>query len=129
MTAFLESINPLLARVRAKDIKTIDDNTIEAIVYNSDYTFKLYGDVVTYRRGELANHFLLSEVPRLKHICMPYIYLIEVGEANPNIYELKADDISMRLHLIMQGDVCLSQETTFYKGACAQISPNFIRAR
>jgi hypothetical protein len=129
---FLESIKPLTDRLKAEVGASAGDGeniTVELGVYGLEYTLILHGERVEVIRGDLRSYFLLSEVPRLNHVCMPLVERIETTGFNLDIYELKADDISLRLHLIMPGDFCLSQEIVFYEGACTQLSANFIKAR
>lgn len=127
-----QGVKTVLTRVKATNVIQQDTDygsIITANVYGLRYRLEVRDNHVVVARGDLRSQFLLREVPALDHICMPFIKLVEVPEGDYKFPELKADDLAMRLHLIMPGDICLSTEAVVYIGAGTQRSANYIRVR
>jgi hypothetical protein len=102
---------------------------ITATVYGMKYEFKLtHEDNVEFSRGELMNHFNLSEVSRIDHVYAPLIRFHGTF-GSCNVSEMKASDVMMRLHLIMPGDLCKVVEMVVFVGAGLQQSVNYVLAR
>lgn len=130
----LTSIDTLLKRVYAQNIRHENDEEkqlVLATIYEKEYTFELRNgiEVVSVARGDLRSFFLLSEVEMLDHICMPYIVLIDAPPGKYTFPEQRASDVAMRLHLIMEGDICRSEEMVIFVNAGTQRSVNYMKAK
>lgn len=123
-------LNPILDRVKAKDSEYNEDTkTLTMKVYDREYSLKLNSDRVEVSRGDLRNYFLLSEIPSINHISMPYVKVVFPPSGKYVFAEQNASDIDMRLHLVMPGDICLVEEMVLFVNAGTQRSKNFIQAR
>jgi len=127
---FQSNIQLLLDRVNAQGInydKT--EEQITATVYGLPYLFKLVGDRVEVSRDDKKTFFLLSEVERLDHICMPYLTMFRTEPGKYMFPEQKATDIALRLHLIMEDDIYMSEEVVIFVNAGTQRSLNYMKAK
>jgi len=128
---FQTRIQLLLNRVKAEQIVyKPEDELITATVYERQYNFKLNGERVDVTRDDKKTYFLLSEVERLDHICMPYLIpMPSVPQGKYMFPEQRATDIALRLHLVMEDDIYHSEEMVIFVNAGTQRSTNYMRAK
>ncbi len=127
---WVKEIEPIFKRVRADGVKYHSETqSITAMIYERLYKFEYRDGRIVVSRGDLRSYFLLSEVEMLDHVAMPYIRLVEAPPGNYAFSEQRASDISMRLYLIMEGDICVVEEAVIFVNAGTQRSTNLYRAR
>jgi hypothetical protein len=124
MSSLMEKLKPVFDRVDAKDVR-IQGEKVQATVYDMEYTFELKETTIFATRGDLSTKFDLEEIEVIDHIYMPLIVVLAPNERTEGIMKRQADDVAVRLHLVMKGDLYLITEHVSYIDAGTQQSSNY----
>jgi hypothetical protein len=128
----LKIIQPILKRFGITNGVKADEDTLSFDMNGFTYEFVLIGEKINVTRvgkKEMKSYIMVSEIPRINHVLAPFMKTFELAENfTPGIDKFSADDIMLRLHLIMKGDIYEQHETIFFIGAGAQTRKNLFLA-
>lgn len=143
-------IEPITSRLQARNIRAATgDSGVKRVTFDVPvhsgtvetgeqlptnkvlaYTLTEEDGIITYRRSDSPNKegkLNVSEIRRVYHYLAPLMRLISAAE--DKYPEIRADDIMVRLHLLLPGDKCLAISRIVYIGVGAQKSYDIYRVR
>jgi hypothetical protein len=140
MSRLSEILHPLFEYLSILNtIEEESDIKLTAIAYNRKYQFLFRDEIIhiAYIEGERTieiSYILPEEIERVNHILMPFLLVIgrakDIEEPKRRMYPIqRSDDVALRLHLVMSGDIYQSSETVFYKNAGTQIATDLLIAQ
>jgi hypothetical protein len=132
MSELMKTLKPLLDHLDAGHMRVLSEESFQATIYNRIYTFSAKGEeekreIVVGAEGSIIR-FPEGSIQELFHPYIPFIRVIGKGADTKRLPKRSSEDISLRLYLVLPGDIYEETEMVAYKGAGIQISKNICLA-